>query len=77
MKHKLYTAWISVEDELPYESGKYLATLKSPSGSVQTIVIVYFDFNLGIWREWCETPKNWNVSHWMALPSPSGNNEQA
>ena len=75
MKHKLYTAWISVEDELPYESGDYLVAynIVSYEAPGKNAGIMLFNFNklewIGVYRT--------VVTHWMALPSPPGNNEQA
>ena len=76
MKHKLYTAWIDVEDKLPFESGKCLAVMKAPNSNLSTVAIVYFDASLNIWHDWYEMIAGWLVTHWMALPTLPSINDQ-
>ena len=78
MKHKLYTAWISVDDELPYEDGQYLVAFDNPYSVSMLCAIAYFNGKIFIRRGEKRLVKvgGGNVKYWMALPSPPGNNER-
>ena len=77
MEHKLYTAWIDVEDEVPFEDGNYLVAYDSAgmvtSPFTKNIGVMYFDIENSMWHDLSNV---WKVTHWMALPSPPGNDEQ-
>ena len=83
MKHKLYTAWISVDDELPYEDGEYLCavSVRHAAGGegpqyryVRTVV---YRHDGKTWYFERAYKRHSTVTHWMPLPSLPGTHEQA
>ena len=75
MEHKLYTAWIDVKNEMPFEDGLYLVACTEFGTADVRVMTYYSEFN-----EWDKYEKHdkWDLSvtHWMAFPSPPGNDEQ-
>ena len=72
MLTKHYTAWIDVEDKLPWENGSYLVVSK-----YMTLPDMYFDLaNYSINKNEWITRAGGHVRFWMALPSPPENNGQ-
>ena len=74
--------WISVDDRLPDETGRYLAVKKriAPDelgGNRTDIVILRFFIDDGYRMpthipEWINGESNEEVTHWMPLPSTEG-----
>ena len=74
--------WISVDDRLPDETGRYLAVKKriAPDelgGNRTDIVILRFFVDKGFRMpthipEWINKEINEEVTHWMPLPSTEG-----
>lgn len=74
--------WISVDDRLPDESGRYLAVKKriAPDelgGNRTDIVILRFFVDKGFRMpthipDWINEEINEEVTHWMPLPSTEG-----
>ena len=71
--------WISVEDRLPQERGRYLVMLKTDGDigyEVHDHLIRILHFGSDGWRlprhypEWIHDALTQEVTHWMPLPEP-------
>ena len=72
--------WISVDDRLPDETGRYLAVKKriapdTLGGNRTNIVIIRFFEDSGFRMpihipDWINEEINEEVTHWMSLPEP-------
>jgi hypothetical protein len=58
--------WISVENRLPEESGKYLVCIKS--GNVYQTKFYSYPKDKG--GHWGQKDKGRSITHWMPLPEP-------
>ena len=68
MKTKHYTAFDSVDDLMPYESGKYLVRFVDNFG-IKGNAIMYYDIDSDVWQ-WADRPLyEYTVTHWMAIPT--------
>ena len=64
--------WISVEDKLPEQSGKYLVCTKN--GNVYQTKFYSYPENIG--GHWGQKDKGRSITHWMPLPdAPKGGEE--
>jgi|SRR6185295_719524 len=64
--------WISVENELPEDSGRYLCSFKSIAGSMFIVIAFFSKEDHGVWLN---TEDKWNKivssnTYWMPLPEP-------
>lgn len=65
--------WISIEERLPEESGKYLVCIKS--GNVYQTKFYSYPKDKG--GHWGQKDKGKNITHWMPLPeAPKGGADQ-
>ena len=63
------TKWISVSDQLPPESGRYLMWEKYYSGSTNSVCVGYYNAFLD--RFETEIAEDYsNVTYWMPIPAP-------
>lgn len=60
--------WISVEERLPFDSGKYLCKIKCPKG--EWIEIDHWDGEDWYSTDWHDEKATEAVTHWMPLPEP-------
>ena len=76
MKHKLYTAWISVDDLLPYEDGWYLVVFNTRERKRCAVGCEYYSNEQWTNIRFLHISRDDFITHWMALPSPPGNTER-
>ena len=60
--------WISVDDRIPENSGKYLVVYRNKyNGSTSIAIKAYIKCRVG---EWWSNDYVYDVTHWMPLPKP-------
>lgn len=71
--------WISVEEMLPVPYVNVLVTRKSLFGNYRFVGIECITYNHGEARVWGNDHKGWKteVTHWMLLPEPPKENNNA
>ena len=70
MLTKHYTAWIDVDDLLPFEDGDYLVAYKRGDIHVGCFIAFYSTGRPGWVMDESIVTHEGIVTHWMAMPSP-------
>jgi hypothetical protein len=69
--------WVSVEERLPTEDGRYLVVLHTKQDEEERVKTTIMRFLDGAWKypryvpEWLNDEITQTVTHWMPLPEPS------
>lgn len=69
--------WVSVKDRLPDESGPYLVKLENVFVTHLAMNVHYWNAKDGYWRGSEAHSRIIGISHWMSLPEPPKEDDDA